>query len=167
MQSGRLRKLFLDKSKFRSEDKLPRSTGIPSSDKLHSGRSRVVKERNPEIDAGSKLIEFKLFGDLHDERSENQDFEDCSLHPDNNRVLRFFKKPMEDGSCLIAVPSASSCVKAIIFPNSSGNLSSFKQPDKLRVSRDFKFEMLFGRFLKFLHPSKFSETSLFRSPMDS
>jgi hypothetical protein len=167
MQSGRLRKLFLDKSKFRSEDKFPRSIGIPSSDKLRSERSSVVKERNPKMEAGGKLIGFKLFGDIHDERSDNQDLEDCSLNPDNNRVLRFFKRPKEDGSCLIAIPSASNSVKAIIFPNSSGNFSTFKQPDKLKVSRDFKFEMFLGRFLKFLHPSKFSEMSLFRFPMDS
>jgi hypothetical protein len=167
MQSGRLWKLFLDKSKFQSEDKLPRSIGIPSSDKLRPEIFISVKECNPEMEAGSKLTGFKLFCDIHDEKSDNQDFADCSLNPNNNRVFKFFKRPKEDGSCLIAVPSASNFVKAIIFPNSSGNLSTFKQPDKLKVSRDFKFEMLLGRFLKFLHPSKFSETSLSRFPMDS
>jgi hypothetical protein len=167
MQSGKLRKLFLDKSKFQSEDKLSKSTGISSSDKLHSWRSSLVKERNPEMEAGSKLTRFKLFGGIHDERSGNQHLEDCSLHSDNDTILRFFKRPKEDGSCLIAVLSKNNRVKAIIFPNSSGNLSSFKQLDTLRVSRDFKFEMLLGRFLKFLHPSKFSRVSLFRFPMDS
>ena len=58
-------------------------------------------------------------------------------------------------------------IKAVMFPNSSGNTSSFKQPDKLRVLRDFKLEMLLGRFLTFLHPSKFSKTSFSKCPIDS
>ena len=107
------------------------------------------------------------FGDIHDEKFDNQDFEDCSLHPDNDTVLRFLKRPKEDGSFLIAVLSASNSDKAVMFPNSSGNSSSFKQPDKLRVLRDFKLEMLLGRFLTFLHPSKFSKTSFSKCPIDS
>ena len=110
---------------------------------------------------------LELFGDIHDEKRDNQDFEDCPLHPDNDTVLRFFKRPKENGSCLIEVLSASNSDKAVIFPNSSGNSSIFKQPDKLRVSRDFKLEMLRGRFLRFSHPSKFNETSLSIYPMDS
>jgi hypothetical protein len=41
------------------------------------------------------------------------------------------------------------------------------QPDKLRVSREFKFEILSGRFFKFLHPCKFNKTSFSKCPMDS
>ena len=108
-----------------------------------------------------------LLGDIHDEKRDNQDLEDFPLHPDNDTVLRFFKRPKENGRCLIEVLSASNSDKAVIFPISSGNASSFKQPDKLRVSRDFKLEMLFGRFLRFLHPSKFNKTSLPRCPIDS
>jgi hypothetical protein len=68
MPSGRLRKLFLDKSKNWSEDKLS---------KLRPERFSFVKERNPKIEGGRKHNGFKLFGDINDERSDNQDFEDC------------------------------------------------------------------------------------------
>jgi hypothetical protein len=77
MPSGRLRKLFLDKSKNLSEDKLSKSTGNISSDKLRPERFSFVKERNPKIEGGRKHNGFKLFGDINDERSDNQDFEDC------------------------------------------------------------------------------------------
>jgi hypothetical protein len=116
MQSGRLRKLFLDKSKNWSEGKLPKSTGNTSSDKLRPERYSVVNERNPEMEGGRKHTEFKLFGDINNVRSDNQDFEECSLRPDNDAISRFFKRPKEDGNCLIAIPSASSSVKAIILP---------------------------------------------------
>ncbi|GLT71270.1 hypothetical protein SLA2020_433030 [Shorea laevis] len=97
---------------------------------------------------------FVHFGDIHDKKPDIQDFEDCPLHPDNDTVLSFFKRPKEYGSCLIAVPSASSSVKATIFPNCFGNLSIFMQSNKLRVSKDSKLEMLSGRFFKFSHPCK-------------
>jgi hypothetical protein len=129
MQSGRLQKLFLDISKNSSEDKLPNSTGNSFSDKLRPERSSDFKERNPEIEGGRKHTGFRLFDDINDERSDKQDFGDInnergdtqdfegrSLHPDNNAISRFFKRPKEDGSSLIAIPSASSFVKAIIFP---------------------------------------------------
>jgi hypothetical protein len=116
MQLGRLRKLFLDKSKNLSEHKLSKSIGNPSSDKLRLERLNFVKERNPQTEGGRKHTGFKLFGDINDKRGDNQDFEDCSLHPDNDAISRFSKRPKEDGNCLIAVPFASSSVKAIIFP---------------------------------------------------
>jgi hypothetical protein len=129
MLSGRLHKLFLDKSKDLSEDKLIKSTGNSISDKLRPERLSVVKERNPETEAGRKRTRFRLFDDINDERSDEQDFGDindergdtqdfkgCSTHPDNDAISRFFKRPKEDGSCLVAIPSASSSVKAIIFP---------------------------------------------------
>jgi len=75
MQSGRLRKLFLDKSKYWSEEKLSKSIRNTSSDKCPE-RFSVVKERL-ETECGIKQIGFKLFGDINDERSDNQDFEDC------------------------------------------------------------------------------------------
>ena len=141
--------------------------GIPPSDKLQSLRFSLRKEHKLEKEAGSKFMALELFGDIHDEKCDNQDFDDCPLHPDNDTIFRFFKRPKEDGSYLIAVLSAKNSDNAVIFPNSSGNSSIFKQPDKLRVSRDFKLEMLRGRFLKFSHPSKFNETSLSIYPTDS
>jgi hypothetical protein len=167
MQRGSLRKLFLDKSKNLREDKLPISVGIPSSNKLQSLRSSFLKEHNPEKEVGSKFMGFGHFGDSHDKKRGIQDFEDCPLHPDNDIVLSFFKRPKEWGSCSIAVLSACSSDKAIIFPNCFGNLSIFMQSDKLRVSKDSKLEMLSGRFFKFLHPCKFNKTSFFKCPMDS
>jgi hypothetical protein len=68
MQSGRLRKLFCDKSKPWSEDKLPRSMRISSSDKLHLLRTSLPKEQNLKTEARSKL-----FGDIHDEKLDNKD----------------------------------------------------------------------------------------------
>lgn len=167
MQGGRFRKQFLDKSNSSSEDKLPKSMGILSSRKLQPLRSNSLKEHNPEIEAGSKLVGFEL-GNIPDNNREIQDSEACpNLHSDNVRVLRFVKRPKEDGSRLIAVLSARNSLRAIIYPKSSGSTVSFEQPDKLRVSRDFELEMLVGRFLRFLHPFKLSKTSLFRCPIDS
>jgi hypothetical protein len=78
-------------------------------------------------------VGLELFGDIHDEKRDNKDFEDCLLHPNKDTVSRFFKRPMEAGSCVIEVLSACNSFKAIIFSNNSGSLSSFKQPDKLRI----------------------------------
>jgi hypothetical protein len=129
MLSGRLQKLFLDKSKDLSEDKLIKSTGNSFSDKLRPVRRSVVKEHNPETEDGRKHTGLRLFDDINDKRSDEQDFggindkrgdtqdfEGCSSHPNNDAISRFFKRPKEDGSFLIAIPSASSFVNAIIFP---------------------------------------------------
>jgi hypothetical protein len=180
MQSGRLQKLFLDKSKNSSEYKLTKSTGNSFLDKLRLERFSDVKEHNPKIEGGRKHTGFRLFddindersdkldfGDINDERGNTQGFEGCLLHPDNDAISRFFKRPKDDGSCLIATSSASSSVKAIIFPILFGNLSIFKQPDKSRVLRDSKLEMLLGRSIRILHPFKFSKTSFPKPPMDS
>jgi hypothetical protein len=56
------------------------------------------------VEGGRKHIGFELFdeindersyekdfGGIKDERSDNKCFEDCSLHPNNNTILRFFK----------------------------------------------------------------------------
>jgi hypothetical protein len=128
------------------------SNGIPSSNKLQPLRSSCLKEHNPKIEVGSKYMGFVNFDDIHDMNRDNHDLENCPLHPDNDKVLRFFKRPNEYGSCLIAVPFAYSSFKAIIFSNCFGNLLIFMQSNKLRVSKDPKLKMLSGRFFKFLHP---------------
>lgn len=138
MHRGRFRKLFPERSKSLSENKSPRSLGIPSSDKLQSESPSTVKERSPETEGGNKLMGFNLFGDIHGKKSDNLDFDEHAVLPDNKTVLRFFKSPKEDGNCLMLVSSTRSSVKDIMFPNSSDNLSTFKQPDKLRLSRDLK-----------------------------
>ena len=56
------------------------------------------------------------FGDIHDEKHDNQDFEDCPLHPDNDTILRFLKRPKEGGSFLIAVLYASNSDKSCHVP---------------------------------------------------
>jgi hypothetical protein len=69
MQLGRLRKLFLDKSNLRSEDKHPNSMGKSSSHKLRSLRSSSlihVIEHNSEMN-GNTLMQLELLGDIHDE----------------------------------------------------------------------------------------------------
>ena len=156
-----VRKLFLDKSNCWSEGKLPISKEIPSSNKLQPLRSSCLKEHNPAIEVGSKYMGFVNFDDIHDMNRDNHDLENCPLHPDNDRVLRFFKRPNEYGSCLIVVPSAYISFKATIFSNCFGNLSIFMRSDKLRISKDPKLKMLLGRFFKFLHPCKFKKTSFF------
>jgi hypothetical protein len=105
-----------------SEDKLPRSIGISSSNRLHSLRTSLLKEHSPKMEAGSKCVGLELFGDIHDENRDNQDFEDCPLHLDNYTDLRFFKRLKEVGSCIIAVLFACSFVKAIIFPKCSSSI---------------------------------------------
>jgi hypothetical protein len=101
----------------------------PFSDKLRPKRYSVVKECNPGTKGGRKHTGFKLFDEINDERSDEKDFggikdeksdnkyfEDCSLHPNNDAILRFFKRLKENGSCLIVIPFESSSIKAIIFP---------------------------------------------------
>jgi hypothetical protein len=85
MQRGRLQNLFLDKSKFLSEDKLPKAIGISSSNKLQPPRFRSVKQHNPEI--RNKFMGFLHFGDIHDKKLDIHDLEDCALHPDNDTIL--------------------------------------------------------------------------------
>jgi hypothetical protein len=80
-----------------SEDKHPRSIGNPSSDRLQSLRFSLVKEHSPEMEAGSKCVGLELFGDIHDEKCDNKDFEDCPLHPDKDTVSRFFKRQRRQG----------------------------------------------------------------------
>jgi hypothetical protein len=129
MLSGRLHKLFLDKFKDLSEDKLIKSTGNSFSDKLRRERRSIVKECKPETKCGRKHTGLWIFDDINDERSDEQDFGDingergdtkyfegCSLHPNNDAISRFFKRPKEDGCCLRAITSASSSGKGIIFP---------------------------------------------------
>ena len=51
---------------------------------------------------------------------------------------------MDEGRPVIAVPLKSNSSKLSIFPKFSGNLSSFEQPDKLRVFRDIKLQIAIG-----------------------
>jgi hypothetical protein len=77
MQFGRLRKLFLDKSNLRSEDKHPNSMGKSTSDKLRPLRSSFlihVIEHNLEMN-GNTLMQLELLGNIHDE--------DAPLHLDD------------------------------------------------------------------------------------
>ena len=46
--------------------------------------------------------------------------------------------------------------------SSSGNLLSLEKPETMRVSRDFRPQILFGRFLRCLHFLRFSNTRPFR-----
>jgi hypothetical protein len=167
MQRGSLRKLFRDKFNSLSEDKVPRSIGIPSSNKLQLLSFSFLKQHNPEIEVGRNFMGSVHFADIHDKKLDIHDLEDCPLHLDNDTILSFFKRLKEYGSCLIAVLSASSSVKVTILPNCFGNLSIFMQSNKLRVSKDSKFEMLSGRFFNFSHLCKFNKKSFSKCPMDS
>ena len=113
------------------------------------------------------MEEPALLGETHLEKDGNKDLVvNSSLHPSNNRASRFFKSPKEIGNCLIADLIAKSFLKASNLPKCSGNLLSFKQPLRIRVSRDLKLQMLPGSSLKLLHSAKFKTTSLskFESP---
>ena len=53
-----------------------------------------------------------------------------------------------------------------ILSRSSGNLSSFEQPSRLRTSRNLKLQMLFGRPSRFLQLSKYKLRRPSRSSID-
>ena len=111
-------------------------------------------------------------GESHDEISESQEVEisesqevsgeSCLLlHPLNDNFLSLFNCPTDEGSCLIAVSSASSSVKDSITPKCSGKFSSLEHILMSRVSRDFKLQMLSGRLIRLQHPFKLTQVNKF------
>jgi hypothetical protein len=96
MQSGRLRKLFLDKFNVESEDEHANLLGMSPSDKLCPLRSSCDNERMESND-------FKI----HDE--------DGPPHPDKYTLSRSLRPPNEGGNFLIAVPFAERFLKAVIL----------------------------------------------------
>ena len=76
-------------------------------------------------------------------RRSHQDVDlndDNPLHPLKDSTLRFFKRPMEEGTSLIAVPLTSSSSTLSAFPTFSGNLSSFEHPEIFTSLSNFKIE---------------------------
>ena len=66
---------------------------------------------------------------------------------------------------VIAVPSRQSFDKYGICCGTSGNFSSFEQPERIRVSRDTNQRML-GRCSRFVQFSKFNKMSLLKYPRE-
>ena len=167
MPEGKLKKLFLLRFNFSSEDKLQISTGTAPSIRLQSLISSSLKEHKPDKEGNWKPTVSELFlGNSQNENSELQELDTSPLHPLKDNTSRFLKRTIEEGSCLISVPSASSFTKHCKLPRFSGNCWSTEQPDTFSVSRDFKLPMLQGRFARFWQSLRFRETRPFICSID-
>ena len=87
------------------------------------------------------------------------------LHPRKHKCWRFFSCRIEDGTCLIAVLLTSSSSRRSMFPRFSGILSSFEQPERIKILRESEL-MLHGRLVRDLQSFKFSKVSRLRTPTD-
>ena len=85
--AGRLAKLFLLRFKSFNEDKPTIALMIPSSDRLQSLRSKVVKEHKPDKQGNIKPPEHGTFlGNNKDEKIDFHEWEDDPLHPRKDNV---------------------------------------------------------------------------------
>ena len=128
MLLGRLRKLFQLRSKDFNKDKQPISSGSAPSLRLQAHKSSTSKQHIP--DKAGNLRSVRLLAIL--------------LHPSKDNTLRFFKRKMDAGGCLIEVPLPSNSSKLSTFPKFSGIYLSLEQPDRSSFLRDFKQPMLLG-----------------------
>ncbi|KEH35870.1 hypothetical protein MtrunA17_Chr3g0135601 [Medicago truncatula] len=71
----------------------------------------------------------------------------------------------DKGTLVIAVLFATKVVKDFIYSMSSSNLLIFKQPERMRVFRDFNLYVLLGRLHRLIQSSKFIRRILSRCPM--
>ena len=144
--SGILSKLFLSRNKILSDDNWPRHSG--NSVMLQSVSLRYVRLVKPnEIGNKSPICSWPL-----------------KLSKDN--LPRFFKQTIDEGTSLIAIPSAFSSFKASKFPSSLGNLCRFEQPERLRRSRDFNLHILLGSPSSLKQFPRFNKIKLDRRSMD-
>lgn len=101
---------------------------------------------------------------------------DDNLHMTFGRIEMFLQslklsKIMPDkfsndgGSSIMAVSSKKSFDKHVIFFPISGNFLSLEQPERFKVSRNFKL-ILLGRLLRDLQSCKFNRISFSRAAMD-
>lgn len=99
-------KLFLLRFNCSNDDMQPRSPGIEPSMRLQSLKSSSFKDHKPDNGGSTKLRGFGLLlGFNKEEKYEAQGLHTVSLHPKES-TWSFFNSTMEDGGCLIAVPSA-------------------------------------------------------------
>ena len=107
MLSGRQTKSFPLRFKCCNGNKQPISLGITM--RLQFLRSNLVKEHALYREDNSKSMGSGLLGEEIKGRSSSYhdlDWNDDNcLHPWKDSILRFFKRPMEEGTCLIAVHS--------------------------------------------------------------
>jgi hypothetical protein len=127
MQSGRLRKLFLDKFNVESEDEHANLLGMSPSDKLCPLRSSCDNERME----SKELMVLEFLGDIHDE--------DGPLHPDKYTLSRSLRPPNEGGNFLIAVPFAERFFKAVILIKLLSSSNKITRSSK-EVSKQFKLD---------------------------
>ena len=158
---GRVTKLFSLKSKSSSEDKKPRLSRVAPSDILQALRLRVFKELKLDKGDNTKLLKFELLLGNHHEVDGGG-----PLHLSKDNISRFLNKEKEEGSTLIAVPSAQNSFNISKFPKFSGNSSNFEQPERINTSRHFKSQMQLGRLFSILQFFKLKKLSLFKSPSD-
>ena len=93
--------MFSLKSKSSSEDKKPRLSRVAPSDILQALRLRVFKELKLDKGDNTKLLKFELLLGNHHEVDGGG-----PLHLSKDNISRFLNKEKEEGSTLIAVPSA-------------------------------------------------------------
>ena len=98
--------------------------------------------------------------------SEFLSLDSSPLHPLNDNTSRFSKREIEGGNSFIVVLAASSFSKPCMLPKPSSKFSSFEQPNRIRVWRDFNLQMLCGRIARLLHSLRFNRTSPFRCWID-
>ena len=76
--------------------------------------------------------------------------DDNPSHPMIVSSSRCFKRPMEEGTFLIAVSLNSNEIRLSAFPRFSGSLSSFEHPQRLTLLTNFKLKMVSGKCTRFL-----------------
>ncbi|KAL5845704.1 hypothetical protein ACOSQ3_009228 [Xanthoceras sorbifolium] len=166
MLFGRLTKLFLLKSNCSNKAKKSRSWGIVPSERLQLLRTSFTREHKFTRGGNCKHVEFGSLVCNNGPSKDQQVFGVCPVHSWEDNFLRVVECPMEDGSCLIAVPPTSSSSKHFISSKSSGSLSIFEQSLRLRIMRDFKPHALLGKCARRLQFLKFSTVSRCRNPTD-
>ncbi len=117
-------------------------------------------------ESGNLLTDTRLFlGDIVDQNCEDNILDGDPSYPQRDIYLRFFIGAMIDSMCFMAVLSRK-VFKDSISPKFSSRWSILKQPERMRVSREFNLLKLLGRLLRLLQPFKFTKTRWWRSPID-
>ena len=111
-----------------------KSLGIAPSNMRQSLRFNFLRDLKPEKEGSCKPPECGISaGNNWKKRSEFLGLNSSPLHPLNDNTSRFFQKRSRGWQLFYRVPAASSFSKPCRLPKPSGKLSSFEQPDGIRV----------------------------------
>jgi len=91
---------------------------------------------------------------------------DNPSNPHRDIYPMLFELTIEKGTCFTAVFSATRVIKDFICAISSSNMPIFKQPERMKVLKDFNLYTSLGRLLRLIQSFKFISSRLRRSPMD-